>query len=269
MRQLTFSLLLMAGLAACSSNEEDTQPYVLKLTTDLTWGEILTDKDGKALYYFSDDTKGTSNCTGQCLAAWPAFSVNGEVDPKIKKEELGEITRSDGTKQATYKGWPLYYFANDNGKVAGDGVNKIWYVAKADYLVMVGRSQLVGANGKNYKEDYTEGAGQTIYLTDDKGRTLYGFSNDKSGKNNFTKEDFSNDPVWPVFQQAEGSYPSLVKKEDFKVIDVFGKKQLTYKGWPLYYFGQDQNRGDNKGISFPRPGVWPIVNSNTPVAPAP
>ena len=42
-------------------------------------------------------------------------------------------------------------------------------------------------------------------------------------------------------------------------IEVFGRVQLTYNGWPLYYFGQDgQTRGFNKGISFPTPGVWPV-----------
>lgn len=54
---------------------------------------------------------------------------------------------------------------------------------------------------------------------------------------------------------------------DFGEIDVHGKMQLTYKGWPLYYFGQDQNRGETKGVSVPAPGVWPIVNMNTSQAP--
>lgn len=265
MKRHTFCLLLLA--ASCSSDEEQTVPYALQLNTNAAHGEILTDKDGKALYFFSDDSKGTSNCTGTCLAAWPVFTLNGEIDPNIKSADVGEITRADGTKQATYKGWPLYYFAEDRGQLKGDGVNKVWYVAKPDYLLMVARAQLIGADGKSYKADYTEGEEKALYLTDDLGRTLYGFINDKSGKNNFTKEDFSNDGVWPIFQKSEGSFPSLVNQADFKVIDVFGKKQLTYKGWPLYYFGQDQNRGDTKGISFPRPGVWPIVNADTKPAP--
>ncbi|WP_425564114.1 hypothetical protein [Saccharothrix xinjiangensis] len=46
-------------------------------------------------------------------------------------------------------------------------------------------------------------------------------------------------------------------------IQVYGKTQLVYRGWPLYYFGQDQQRGDTKGVSVPRPGVWPIVNQET------
>nr|MBA2761379.1 hypothetical protein [Segetibacter sp.] len=63
-------------------------------------------------------------------------------------------------------------------------------------------------------------------------------------------------------------YHKILDKTLFGVIDVFGKKQLTYKGWPLYYFGQDaQVRGANKGISFPSPAVWPVVGKDTPTAP--
>lgn len=44
---------------------------------------------------------------------------------------------------------------------------------------------------------------------------------------------------------------------------------MTYKGWPLYYFGQDEARGDNYGVGFPAAGIWPIVNPDTEVAPQP
>ncbi|MNS98987.1 Secreted repeat [compost metagenome] len=140
-------------------------------------------------------------------------------------------------------------------------------MAKPDYLLMVANAQLVGHDGKNYLGDYTEGTGSTLYLTDDKGRTLYAFNPDKFNKNTFTKPDFSNDAVWPIYQMDKGALPSLIKSADISVIDVFGKKQLTFKGWPMYYFGQDQQRGDNKGISFPRPAVWPILNDKTTTAP--
>lgn len=61
--------------------------------------------------------------------------------------------------------------------------------------------------------------------------------------------------------------PSILSSTDFGTINVFGRTQLTYKGWPLYYFGQDTVRGDNKGVSVSSPRVWPIVNINTTIAP--
>ncbi|HYD90416.1 MAG TPA: hypothetical protein VEA37_02890, partial [Flavobacterium sp.] len=63
-------------------------------------------------------------------------------------------------------------------------------------------------------------------------------------------------------------------RTDFREIELDGQKQLTYRGWPLYYFEGDANvpgdeePGQTKGISFPEPGVWKIVNKNdTPSAP--
>ncbi|WP_286862344.1 MULTISPECIES: hypothetical protein [Sphingobacterium] len=269
------AMVTVSLFSACSKNDEGSPDPEIKnkgiqITSNMQFGNVLTDANGKTLYFFSNDTKGTSTCNGNCLATWPIYySSETSTDVKIDKSLLGEITREDGSKQSTYKGWPLYYYAGDgqSGQAKGDAVNKIWYVAKPDYLLMIANAQLVGHDGKNYLSDYSEGTGKTIYLTDDKGRTLYAFKPDKFNKNNYTEADFSNDAIWPIYQKETGSLPSLVRTADIAVITVFGKKQLTYKGWPLYYFGQDQQRGDNKGISFPRVGIWPILNDNTAIAP--
>ncbi|NBC64178.1 MAG: hypothetical protein GVY07_00775, partial [Bacteroidetes bacterium] len=66
------------------------------------------------------------------------------------------------------------------------------------------------------------------------------------------------------------SLPTGLDKQNFGEISVHGEEQqLTYKGWPLYYFGQDTERGDTKGVSFPNPGIWPIVNMDVQKAPEP
>ena len=240
----------------------------VKLAEDMTFGSILTDADGMSLYFFSLDTKDTSECLGGCLNAWPVFYKEDIiVDSGLDAADFATIERTDGAMQTTYKGWPLYYFANDAvaGDTLGDKVNDVWYIAKPDYSLMYVRTQLVGHDGLNYLEDYTVGDGSTSYITDIDGRTLYGFVADTKDTNNYTAPDFSNDAVWPIFEMDLDKLPSILDPADFGSIDVFGRTQVTYKGWPLYYFGQDEARGDNKGISFPAPGVWPILNADSPV----
>ncbi|MCK5440522.1 MAG: hypothetical protein KAJ23_01400 [Maribacter sp.] len=246
----------------------EPEPTV-KLAEDPTFGNILTDAEGASLYFFSLDTKDTSACTSAgCLGAWPIFYQEDViVDEGLDTSDFATIERADGAMQTTYKGWPLYYFAGDNtaGDTNGDKVNDVWFIAKPDYSLMYVRTQLVGHDGKNYLGDYTEGDGTTFYITDIEGRTLYGFIADTKDTNNYTNPDFSNDAVWPIFEMELDKIPSILDAADFGSIDVFGRTQITYKGWPLYYFGQDEARGDNKGISFPAPGVWPILNVDTPL----
>ncbi|MGH3175921.1 MAG: hypothetical protein ACRDPF_18920, partial [Streptosporangiaceae bacterium] len=63
--------------------------------------QVLVDSQGMTLYWFAIDTPSTSKCSGSCLTFWPA--VTGPVTAGSGVTgTLGTITRSDGTKQATY-----------------------------------------------------------------------------------------------------------------------------------------------------------------------
>ena len=234
----------------------------VKIVESASKGKIITDANGRTLYFFSRDVNGNSLCTGGCLNNWPVFYAENPVTGDgLNPADFGSIDRGSGVMQTTYKGWPLYYYVNDNqsGNMNGDGLIGKWFVAKPDYSVMIVDNQLTGLNGVNYKGDYTPGDEIIQYFVDDKGRTLYTWKNDKFNTNKFTKSDFSNNGVWPIYEESDVIIPSVLKKSDFGVINVFGKDQLTYKGWPLYYFGQDMMvRGNNKGVSVPSPGTWPV-----------
>jgi len=272
---LLLTTLVLFFLQSCSDDEEVQQPQpevvkLVKLAEDSTYGKILTDAQGKSLYFFSKDTKETSLCVGGCVTNWPIFyKENLTVAAGLDLADFTTITRTDGVKQTVYKGWPLYYFVNDNnaGETNGEDVNHVWFLAKPDYSLMYVTAQLVGNDGNNYKSDYTQGNGNTFYITDIDGNTLYGFNNDTNNTNNFTNSDFSNNAVWPIAEIELDKIPSILNRSDFGTINVFGRTQLTYKGWPIYYFGSDSARGDNKGVSVPVPGKWPVVNVNTTVAP--
>jgi len=94
-------------------------------------GKYLTDSKGATLYYFKNDSPGKSACAGECSGKWPAFHSEKIDAPKdVNAKDFGAITREDGKKQTTYKGYPLYYFSGDAkaGDTNGQGVKDVWFV---------------------------------------------------------------------------------------------------------------------------------------------
>jgi predicted lipoprotein with Yx(FWY)xxD motif len=288
--KISIAIALMSGLMITTMNckkddnkvSSPTPPQKeISLQTSATLGKYIVDKENRTLYFFSNDPNGQDSCTAGCQAFWPIFNIDNLTADKLGDglniSDFGSVTSVSGKKQLTYKGWPLYYFAPSvngtntqeaPGQTQGEGVNNVFFVAKPDYTIMIVSAQLTGHDGKNYKSDYTEGTGKTNYFTDGEGVTLYTFTKDSLNKNKFTKSDFSNNGVWPIYKTDKIVVPSILDKSKFGTVDVFGKTQLTYNGWPLYYFGQDAHtRGLNKGISFPSPGIFPVPIANINQAP--
>jgi predicted lipoprotein with Yx(FWY)xxD motif len=92
---------------------------------------ILTDAKGMTLYTFDKDKDGASACYDKCAENWPPLLA--AADAKADGE-YALSDRTDGTKQWTYDGMPLYLWVKDQkpGDMTGDGVNDVWHVAKAD-----------------------------------------------------------------------------------------------------------------------------------------
>jgi predicted lipoprotein with Yx(FWY)xxD motif len=279
-KKLNFIIMAMAVImvsANYSCKKSTDTPIVppatgIQLTANTKFGNILTDNNGRSLYFFSMDASGNSACTGGCILTWQPLTLAAPtIGAGLAASDFATITRDDGSKQSTYKGWPLYYYAKDTnaGDVLGDAVGGTWFIGKADYTVMIANAQLLGRDGVEYTSLSKPGQEISQYITDANGRTLYAYAPDKFKKNNYTKSDFSNDAIWPVYTiNTVQNIPSILDKTQFDVITIFGKTQLVYKGWPLYYFGADAGlRGSTKGVSVPTAGVWPITNLNTNVAP--
>jgi predicted lipoprotein with Yx(FWY)xxD motif len=105
------------------------------LVADSDLGQILTDAEGMVIYYFANDTEGTSNCEGDCLANWPPVPVDGEPTAGDGVDaELGTITGNDDSTQLTVNGFPAYYFAGDQaaGDTNGQAVGDVWWVFGPD-----------------------------------------------------------------------------------------------------------------------------------------
>jgi predicted lipoprotein with Yx(FWY)xxD motif len=280
---ITMLALLGISVSRCSKNNStsavSTNVKQIKLQSTAALANFLVDKDGRTLYSFASDVDGASTCTGSCGQLWPPFYVDNLTadelgNPALKTADFGVITTSANNKQLTYKGWPLYHYAPNgapepSGQTNGDGVDGLWFVAKADYTITLANKQLIGGDNNHYKSDYTLGEGNTIYFTDAIGNTLYTFSRDSADKNKFTKSDFSNNGIFAIYDTTNISVPSILDKSLFAATNVFGRNQLTYKGWPLYHFGDDEGaRGSTKGITFGAPGKWPVPVKNISAAPA-
>lgn len=248
---LVFGIILVSGCIQPPAQQETQKtatpvPTIEQPMVKLSAGNYLVDSKGMTLYLFANDIEGDSKCSGGCLNLWPVFYQEKiSVASGLSSSDFGTITRDGGTKQTTYKGWPLYYFSSDvnPGDIKGEGYNKIWFIARPDYTIFI-------ANKNNTK-----------FIVDSMGKTLYNFTKDTPGVSNCMGNCLKN---WPVFYSEKIVVPSTMNTSDFGIItDSNGSKQITYKQMPLYYYINDSKRGDMNGQGVNN--AWYLVPPDAPI----
>lgn len=207
-------------------------------------------KHGFALYTFANDASGVSNCSGNCLANWPALAAHPGAQPR---GPFTVIARADGTSQWALNGRPLYFFANDTaaGDIKGDDLNNVWHLARIPPVAVDVHEEA----GTLFVA--TEGLIDEAGAPDDTlaGYTLYIFADDTQG-------------VSTCFNNCAALWPPLYAPAnarnfgDFTVTsrnnpatpddDTLNLKQWAYKGKPLYFYSGDGEPGDATGES----GKW-------------
>jgi predicted lipoprotein with Yx(FWY)xxD motif len=148
--------------AAGASSPSGSGSTVIKTGTSSA-GTLLTDGSGRAVYLWTKDSGGTSACTGACTGTWPPVMASGMVTASggAKSVDLGMITRSDGTKQVTYNGHPLYYYAGDSGTgtASGQGSNSFgarwWLVSPGGSGVTASVSSFTVSSGGSAPATHT------------------------------------------------------------------------------------------------------------------
>jgi len=115
---------------------------------------VLTNANGHALYWFVRDTSTKSNCTGSCLNYWPPVLGSVTAGSGVKGQ-LGTITRSNGAKQATFNGHPLYAYIGDTGPGMdkGNGLNisgGVWHVITLTGTAAPAASPSAASGGGGY-----------------------------------------------------------------------------------------------------------------------
>jgi predicted lipoprotein with Yx(FWY)xxD motif len=139
------ALAIAALLSACGSGGGSGSATASTTTTtgkvdvrSTSLGPILTDSAGQTLYAFAADKKGVSHCSGSCLTYWPPTSPTTAPQPGAGvTAHLGTITGTDGKKQLTVDGWPMYTYVGDSGPgdTTGQGLNEsggLWWAVSPD-----------------------------------------------------------------------------------------------------------------------------------------
>lgn len=130
------------------SPSESVSASATVASSSVPLGTILVDGKGRTLYLWEADTTSRSTCSGECAKEWPPMIVSGEpvAGKGVKADLPGTTKRSDGSREATHKGHPLYYFADDKkaGDVGGRKVNDSgaeWYVLDTSGNKVTGRAK--------------------------------------------------------------------------------------------------------------------------------
>ena len=128
-------------------------------------------------------------------------------------------------------------------------------ILAALFVMAVAGSALAAGTGKSVRVVSTAknaSLGATV-LVDLKGRTLYSLSVERKGK--FICTDKTCLSFWHPLVVKAGVTPTGTKSLA-TVRRPDGRRQVTYRGGPLYTFSGDQRRGDTKGEGFKDVGVW-------------
>ena len=138
-RALSLTLLLALSTQPVLAQSTDEPVGVMRNAKE---GAYLVGGNGSAMYLFEADTKGArdgsgavSACVDDCIGMWTAVIVEGKpvggegVDAAL----LGTMSRSDGLKQLTYNGWPMYFYGEDSapGDIKGQDIKDFgaeWYL---------------------------------------------------------------------------------------------------------------------------------------------
>ena len=228
-------------------------PGVVNVSQNATLGSFLVDSAEMTLYVYAMDTPGASTCTGACSANWPPLLTNGAPVSGMgaTASMLGTTTRSDGTVQVTYNGWPLYHFIKDKavGDTNGQGVKSVWSVISPAGMPVASAAATVAptaaaAGGAVVNLGQNSSLGS--FLVASNGMTLYMFTQDTA--NTSTCYDTCASYWYPLLTTGapvagQGVTASLLGT----TTRTDGSMQVTYNGHPLYTYSSDSAAGDTSG----------------------
>lgn len=123
-RCLVTTALALAGL--CPAAAQSIQ--VLSITSSLG-DDIMTDGARRTVYTYDLDYHDWPTCTDACAETWPPFEPEPGAFPG---GAFTIVVRTDGRRQWSYLGSPLYYYSKDRQPydVRGQGIGGVWRYAR-------------------------------------------------------------------------------------------------------------------------------------------
>jgi predicted lipoprotein with Yx(FWY)xxD motif len=120
-------VLVSAALGDTSSSSSQQSSKGARVALGkTTLGSVLVDARGRTLYLFAKDKSGRSACYRGCATYWPPLvsTAKPQAARGIRASLLGLTKRTDGKRQVTYAGHPLYTFSLDRrvGQTSGQGL---------------------------------------------------------------------------------------------------------------------------------------------------
>jgi predicted lipoprotein with Yx(FWY)xxD motif len=119
-----FGSTVLGDTSSASSQQPSAGTRVALGNTTL--GRVLVDARGRTLYLFARDKGGRSACYGTCATYWPPLvsAAKPQAARGVRASLLGLTRRSNGKRQVTYAGHPLYTFSLDRraGQTSGQGL---------------------------------------------------------------------------------------------------------------------------------------------------
>jgi predicted lipoprotein with Yx(FWY)xxD motif len=150
-----------SGQSGGSSHAASSDAVVQTATNAKLGGPVLVNAQGMTLYTLSAETGGRFVCTKSadlpgtktsCLTLWKPLTVPAGHTPTGSVSGLGVIQRPDEpAMQVTYKGLPLYTFADDQhaGQATGNGFHDVgtWRAATINGSSSGGGQASTGGGG--------------------------------------------------------------------------------------------------------------------------
>ena len=114
-------------VAACGSRAgaTTTTTTATVATRQVAGATVLVTAAGLPLYTNDQDSATMVQCTGACATVWKPLTIaSGTPSGPSAAGTLGVVSLSDGTRQVTVNGKPVYTFVIDKaGKVSGNNAH--------------------------------------------------------------------------------------------------------------------------------------------------